>query len=317
VATCRACASLLLACALWVFCSAASPADSLANHLQTLPEPPPIEKLIGLPDPIGRGAYLALIVSEADKAGIPPALVDAVVRVESNFEPRALGGVGEIGLMQIRPETAAMLGYRGDLAGLYEPHVNVAFGVRYLAGAWRLAGGNLCRALTKYRAGHGEACPRTPREHRVTSGNGSFAARCRGGRGRCLCLSGNAGRDPVARYPDRASFCPRSQASPRESPCRNPNGGRQRPLLACPGGQDPGTHRAHTPAPQLGAAVLLSARSFLCRFVFSSSGRASQQRSASSRLSCCCSCPRSRTRACQSALERDPGSASNRDPCGQ
>jgi hypothetical protein len=156
VATCRACASFLLGCALSILCSAASRADSLALHLQTLPEPPPVEKLIGLPDPIGRGAYQALIVSEAEKAGMPPALVDAVVRVESNFEPRALGAVGEIGLMQIRPETAAMLGYRGDLAGLYEPQVNVAFGVRYLAGAWRLAGGNLCRALMKYRAGHGE-----------------------------------------------------------------------------------------------------------------------------------------------------------------
>jgi Transglycosylase SLT domain len=139
-----------------MLCSVGPRADSLADHLQTLPEPPPVDKLIGLPDPIGRGAYRALIVSEAEKAGIPPALVDAVVRVESNFKLRALGGVGEIGLMQIRPETAAMLGYRGDLAGLYEPHVNVAFGVRYLAGAWRLAGGNLCRALMKYRAGHGE-----------------------------------------------------------------------------------------------------------------------------------------------------------------
>jgi len=36
------------------------------------------------------------------------------------------------------------------------PEVNVQYGVKYLARAWRLAGGDLCRALMKYRAGHGE-----------------------------------------------------------------------------------------------------------------------------------------------------------------
>jgi hypothetical protein len=58
--------------------------------------------------------------------------------------------------MQIRPETAALLGYRGTASGLFEPETNVYYSVAYLAGAWRRANGDLCRALMKYRAGHGE-----------------------------------------------------------------------------------------------------------------------------------------------------------------
>src|SRR5215207_5699174 len=54
------------------------------------------------------------------------------------------------------PQTALLLGYKGPLTGLYEPETNVRLGVRYLAEAWRLANGDLCRALMKYRAGHGE-----------------------------------------------------------------------------------------------------------------------------------------------------------------
>jgi hypothetical protein len=104
----------------------------------------------------GRALYLQLIKREAQKAGAPPDLADAVAQVESRYSPGAVGGVGEVGLMQIRPETAAMLGYGGALTGLFDPETNVHYGVKYLTGAWRLAKGDLCRTLMKYRAGHGE-----------------------------------------------------------------------------------------------------------------------------------------------------------------
>ena len=58
--------------------------------------------------------------------------------------------------MQIRPETASLLGYRGTADGLFEPETNLRYSIAYLAGAWRQANGDLCRALMKYRAGHGE-----------------------------------------------------------------------------------------------------------------------------------------------------------------
>src|SRR5215203_7333760 len=58
--------------------------------------------------------------------------------------------------MQIRPPTAALMGHKGEAAGLAEPETNVRLGVAYLARAWQLAKGDVCRALMKYRAGWGE-----------------------------------------------------------------------------------------------------------------------------------------------------------------
>jgi soluble lytic murein transglycosylase-like protein len=107
-------------------------------------------------EPDGRTAYRTLIKNEAMKNGLPPDIADAVTAIESGYDPGAIGGAGEIGLMQVRPETAAMLGFNGDLAELARPDVNIHYGVTYLGQAWRLAEGDLCRALMKYRAGHGE-----------------------------------------------------------------------------------------------------------------------------------------------------------------
>jgi soluble lytic murein transglycosylase-like protein len=123
-----------------------------------LPLPPAIEGLIGFPQTYtkARSTYLPLITREAEQRGLPPAIADAVVKVESGFNPNAVGGVGEVGLMQVRPETAAMLGYQGGVTGLLDPETNVRFGVTYLARAWQLANGDVCRALMKYRAGWGE-----------------------------------------------------------------------------------------------------------------------------------------------------------------
>ncbi|WP_372424062.1 transglycosylase SLT domain-containing protein [Salinarimonas chemoclinalis] len=104
----------------------------------------------------GREVHLALVDAEAQRNGIPVALAEAVVTVESAWDPAALGALDEVGLMQVRPGTAAMLGFGGSVAALRLPAVNVRYGVRYLAQAWRLADGDLCTALMKYRAGHGE-----------------------------------------------------------------------------------------------------------------------------------------------------------------
>lgn len=100
--------------------------------------------------------YRALIGREAAQQGLAPAIAEAVTAVESGFNPDAIGGSGEIGLMQVMPATARMLGFSGTNAELAVPETNIRYGVRYLAQAWRLAGGDLCTATMKYRAGHGE-----------------------------------------------------------------------------------------------------------------------------------------------------------------
>ena len=123
-----------------------------------LPLPPPVEGLVGLSKPpsVGRLTHKRLVRQEAQQRGVPPEVADAVAQVESAYNPHAVGTVGEVGLMQVRPTTAAMLGHSGTIADLHEPSTNIRNGVRYLAEAWKLANGNLCRALMKYRAGHGE-----------------------------------------------------------------------------------------------------------------------------------------------------------------
>jgi len=103
-----------------------------------------------------RSLYRVLIEKEARQNGLAAEIAEAVMAVESGFNPAAIGGVGEIGLMQILPSTARMLGFAGSLAELAVPETNIHYGVLYLAQAWRLAGGDLCTAVMKYRAGHGE-----------------------------------------------------------------------------------------------------------------------------------------------------------------
>jgi soluble lytic murein transglycosylase-like protein len=111
-------------------------------------EPPPVSD--------ARVRYRALVEKEAAQAGLAPEVAEAVMAVESGYNPGAIGGVGEIGLMQILPSTARMLGFNGTLADLAVPETNIHYGVTYLAAAWRLAAGDLCTAVMKYRAGHGE-----------------------------------------------------------------------------------------------------------------------------------------------------------------
>src|SRR5688572_29793055 len=69
---------------------------------------PPLEELDS-----GKALYQRVGKAEARRNNIPFAIVDAVMRVESGYDPRARGDVGEVGLMQIRPATADMLGFKG------------------------------------------------------------------------------------------------------------------------------------------------------------------------------------------------------------
>jgi hypothetical protein len=141
---------------------------------QTAPQPPPAAAAPGVHAPADlpkvteapkaanepatsfRAAVRAMLEQEVRKTGLPTDIADAVVQIESNYDPSVVGGVGEIGLMQIRPGTAEMLGFRGSAEELAKPATNIHYGVTYLSQAWRLANGDLCRTLMKYRAGHGE-----------------------------------------------------------------------------------------------------------------------------------------------------------------
>jgi len=99
--------------------------------------------------------YSKLISQYAKQYGVPISLAHAVVRIESNFNPRARGSAGEVGLMQIKPATARMMGYSGSKKGLFDPETNIRYGMKYLAAAHELGGGETCGTILRYNAGHG------------------------------------------------------------------------------------------------------------------------------------------------------------------
>jgi soluble lytic murein transglycosylase-like protein len=101
----------------------------------------------------GRDAYAGAIAREAAANGVPAELGTAMVAIESNYNPRLTGQRGEIGLMQIKLETARSLGYDGDRAGLYDPETNIRYGMRYLGAARRAAGGDVCGTVLRYQGG--------------------------------------------------------------------------------------------------------------------------------------------------------------------
>lgn len=100
------------------------------------------------------GAYSAMVASHAAAHGLPPSLVHRVIMRESRYNPRAVSK-GNYGMMQIRLGTARAMGYTGSAAGLLDPNTNMTYAVKYLAGAYRAAGGNPDRAVALYASGYG------------------------------------------------------------------------------------------------------------------------------------------------------------------
>jgi soluble lytic murein transglycosylase-like protein len=100
-----------------------------------------------------RNAYAALIAKHANEHGVPLVLADAVVRIESRYNPRARNGPNH-GLTQINYDTAKSLGYGGTVEGLYDADTNLRYGMRYLGMAYRLANGDTCGTILKYQGGH-------------------------------------------------------------------------------------------------------------------------------------------------------------------
>ncbi|MBV9077524.1 MAG: lytic transglycosylase domain-containing protein [Methylobacteriaceae bacterium] len=102
----------------------------------------------------GRSALDARIRHHAKLNGVPEALVHRIVIRESKYNPRAVGQGGAMGLMQIKTATARGLGYTGGPAGLLDAETNLTYAVKYLAGAYRTAGGNFDRAVSFYARGY-------------------------------------------------------------------------------------------------------------------------------------------------------------------
>jgi len=95
------------------------------------------------------GLYSREIAEASARYGVPERLIWAVIRVESGFDPRAVSPKGARGLMQLMPETAAILGVRD----IFNPRENIHGGARHLRGMMDRFHYDLPMAIAAYNAG--------------------------------------------------------------------------------------------------------------------------------------------------------------------
>jgi hypothetical protein len=93
--------------------------------------------------------FAPLISSYSKQYGVDPDLVSAIIRVESNFDPRAVSPKNCKGLMQLHPETARRYG----VSDVFDPAENIQAGVKYLSYLTDSFDRNLDLILAAYNAG--------------------------------------------------------------------------------------------------------------------------------------------------------------------
>ena len=115
------------------------------------PEPltEPADDLRQVASEVSAGRFRDLIANAAERHGVSPNLVRAVIEVESNFEQRARSRKGAMGLMQLMPDTARQYA----VANPYDPRSNIDAGTRHLR--MLLDRFDVSRALAAYNAGEG------------------------------------------------------------------------------------------------------------------------------------------------------------------
>jgi len=132
------------------------------KRIRSSPTPAPTQEECAVPEPRKTvqssypvsstnipSAYVEMINTACNRHGIDPALVHAVVKVESDFNPYALSKKGAMGLMQLMPQTAVNM----NVSNSFSPNENIDGGVKYLRYLIDRYAGNLTLALAAYNSG--------------------------------------------------------------------------------------------------------------------------------------------------------------------
>jgi soluble lytic murein transglycosylase-like protein len=98
-------------------------------------------------------SFRPLIRDAALARSLSPELVEAIARVESDFNPYEVSEKGALGLLQVMPETGARFGIARER--LFDPKDNIAAGTAYLAWLRDHYRGDLDLILAAYNAGEG------------------------------------------------------------------------------------------------------------------------------------------------------------------
>ncbi len=124
-----------------------SPPDDrqMPSHALTAAPAPSYGSMLGAQD----GPMDRIVQAAAQRHNVDPALVKAVIRTESGWNPRAVSRKGAVGLMQLIPETAQRYG----VGNPFDPVQNVEGGTMYLKSLLDRYNGDLTKSLAAYNAG--------------------------------------------------------------------------------------------------------------------------------------------------------------------
>jgi soluble lytic murein transglycosylase-like protein len=113
------------------------------------------ESALAVSAPRGRGNVVAMIKSQAPRMGVPTWFALRIAHVESGYNPRARGAAGELGVFQMKCQTARGLGFRGACGQLLNASTGIHWGLKHLQAAVRGSRGNLKLAASKHNGGLG------------------------------------------------------------------------------------------------------------------------------------------------------------------